>query len=220
MARNTHRVCSYAFIMLISLTAAPPTGVGQESDSQEPPLRFRVRIADKTLSLSEGEMQSLEGKFDNPQVRITIEPTRRFAKQGVEFDYPRAFVFEADTADAHFKNWTLSGNDLRIMLFVFDNPISAAEQAESIVAEFGEGVAEITDRDLKLQLGTRTCRGVALTAAVAGTRMRMEVYELPQRGNASRLLLLQDTLNEQDQGTAEGAAARKLLSTSFKITPP
>ena len=53
------------------------------------------------------------------------EPHRVFPYGGVAFRYPRAFTFEASLDDADLRSWTLSGNDFKVMYFVFAVRVTA-----------------------------------------------------------------------------------------------
>src|SRR5262245_43616031 len=115
---NTHfkrvRILSLA-VPLLCLGCRMRTAAVDES--QEPPLVCVVKLDDSSIELTEGETGQVNGTFTNPKLTVTPQPNRTFPYQGITFKYPRAFNFEADLSDPESKNWTLSGNDLKIMIF-------------------------------------------------------------------------------------------------------
>jgi hypothetical protein len=158
----------------------------------------------------------LPGRFDDPSITVIPEPHRVFERHGVSFRYPRAFTFEADVEDADVKSSTLSGNDLKIMFFVFGALVSPEDFARGVLSQLSKATPSVNERPASLRLGEETLEGVVFHFSVAGNRMRMEAYRIPRPGG--RLLVLQDNADASGGRSREGAAALKVLEASFALT--
>jgi hypothetical protein len=212
MTRLTLRIVGLAMFLMPG--CSPSAGV---SESQEPPLRFNLKLGERTVVITEGETTQLRGKFEDPKVTLVVDPHRVFDFQGVSFQYPRSFGFEADLADPSAKSWTLSGNDFKIMLMVIQGSTTASEYADNLVAEFGEDNCRITDAQAKLRLGSVDLSGSTLRVNLAGHSMTMEVYLVDSTASAAKLLVFQDSLDEYGNRSNERKEALQVMASSFQV---
>lgn len=186
-------------------------------EATEPPLEYTVKVGEKTVTISEGTPVRLEGTFTNPSVTITPKPFRVFSVQGVKFNYPKAFVFEADLSDPDAKFWTLSGNDVKISYDVLAGPLTARELADEMIAEFGRNKVKNVNQNAKLRLGKETLKGTSFVVEVVSTVFIMDVYHVQSEATTSRFLVIQDTLNEKGERTKEGQETLKEIKKSFVL---
>jgi hypothetical protein len=152
-------------------------------------------------------------------VTLTPRPHRVFRREGVSFSYPRSFTFETALEDTDSRSWKLSGNDFRIMLFVLADRLTPRAFAENLVDVFGRGNCELADA-APLGFGDAELSGTSLNILMAGTRIVQDVYGMPARGPWTRLLVLQDSLDEAGRRSAEGRAALGLLTQSSRFVSP
>jgi hypothetical protein len=111
---------------ILTITMCAGTFCFAADESLEPPLRFEVRIGEKTIEVSEGQQTEIPGEFQNPKLRITPLPYRVFSAQGVSFRYARSYVFEANLKP-DLKLWTITGNDAKIMLYMMSEKVDSSE---------------------------------------------------------------------------------------------
>ena len=188
----------------------------KQDGSQEPPLKYTLKMGDKSVTITEGEAVNVDGTFNNPEVILTAEPNRTFPYQGVKFDYPRGFNFEAGANTGGYKSWTLSGADFKISYYVFGAPTTTLKFANSMVKQFGKKNCKVSDAT-PLEFGGETLSGTSIQANIAGANLAVDIYQVPSSGKETRLLVLQDSLDDGGERSSEGKAGVKLLSESSKL---
>jgi len=209
------RILIIASLVFCSL---PSTSSAQEDESKEPPIKYILKVGDKSVPITEGESAKIEGKFTNPVVSLTAEPHRVFKFQGVTFKYPRSFTFEADLEDENVKNWTLSGNDFEIMYFVATAPLAVDEFVTNMTNQFGEENCKVTDPDAKITLGETELTGKTLEITIATHKIVMDTYHLPSAGERHRLLVFQDSMDEETgEHSQESKDTLDGIKKSFEI---
>lgn len=186
-------------------------------ETKEPPQMFAVRLGDQTVKVLEGETAKLAGSFTNPQLTITPDPYRVFPYQGVRFEYPRTYSFEADVADPDEITWTLSGNDVSIMFFAFNVKLTATEFAGGVMDQFGKANCKILNPNAKLKLGVTEVTGTKIHITIATHPITQEIYTLPSPRNQTKFLVLQDNPDEQGNHSAEAKGVLEMLKKSFQI---
>jgi len=191
---------------------------GSTDESAEPPVEYTVTVGERSVVLKDGDVGRLDGTFTDPQVKVIAKQTRVFPYQGVVFEYPRAFTFEADFSDKAAKNWTLSGNDFKITLFSCDDNLTSSEFAESMMSQFGRENCKVTNSNARITLGSHALSGTSIRITIAAHSMAMDCYRLPSRGRKTRLLVFQDSLDEVGKRSKEGTVTMDLLRKSFKLS--
>lgn len=210
-ARSDAPPTSSAVAMPAGALAVPIAVGSQHPEAQEPRLSFNVAVGSTRVRVVEGETAAVPGNFQNPAVSVTVEPQRTFTYAGLRFDYPRSFTFEADL-DGGTSSWTLSGNDLKIMVFRFDERVSTEEYVQELVKRFGPTT---TTAPMQLRLGNADYPGTRLDVRVVKTELVYEVVGLPQYEGKYRILAIQD--NKKAANVPEGVNARALLARSFHV---
>jgi hypothetical protein len=186
-------------------------------ESKEPPLEFVVNVGDKSITITEGKTAQLDGTFANPTISVKPQPYRVFPYEGINFKYPRSFAFEADLADPDGKNWTLSGNDLKLMYFVLNARLTTGEFANNIIDQFGRENCKVTDANAKITLGKQSLSGTTIQITVATHKMVMDIYHIPSRGAGTKLVVFQDSLDDSGNRSNEGMQALKEIESSFTV---
>ena len=200
--------------LLLALPLINSAAVRAADESREPPLKYRCEVGGRVFTLAEGEPLKLAGVGADPTITIRPEPFREFPYGGVKFRYPSNFTFEADTADAETKHWTLSGNDFKIMYFVIQDDVSDAQYVGAMVGQFGE--EKCTQSKTSITLNKQHYAGTRLKVTIAGNSMSMDVFRIGS-GNQTRLLVLQDNPDDDGKPSAEGRATLAALEKSFAV---
>ncbi len=186
-------------------------------ESAEPPLKYVVKVGGKTVTMSEGQPVRFEGSFTNPEVSFEPQSYRVFPYAGVSFNYPKAFVFEADVSDSDAKNWTMSGNDLTIMYFEIEGQLTSADFANNMISEFGQENAQVSNPNAAIELGSQKLTGTTLRVKIASHRMEMDVYKVPSSGSKTRLFVVQDNLDDAGKRSKEWKRTLAMIKPSFKL---
>ena len=185
-------------------------------ETTEPALTFSLTVGDQTVAVAEGEPTQLDGEFVDPSVTLHIDPYRTFNLRGVRFDYPRHFTWEADLTDPNVAIWTLSGSTFKIMFFAFHDSTTAADIVASLEANFTDQGAEVKQEPCKIMLEGNPIDGTQLDLTLVGNKLVDQVYGLPGAGTMSRLVIFQDTPNENGQPSDEAVETLKRFTASFK----
>ena len=98
-----------------------------------------------TVAATEGEPVPVARTFQDPRVTVRPEPHRLFPYGGVSFHYPRGFTFEADLDDPAARSWTLSGNDFKVLYFVFPVVITPQAHVEQLLETHGRANCRVLD---------------------------------------------------------------------------
>lgn len=209
---------NWIFAACLAALVAAPT-FADDSEALEPPQLYELKIGDQSVPIQEGKPVDLTGSFTNPQIELVPRPTRLFVRRGIQFEYPRQFTFEADLKSPFSKSWTLSGNDLKLMVFAMTVPVTPRQFGDNVMGTLGKDHCEITEPQAELVLGMERLKGVKFIASVAEQHISFEIYDLPKAGRTSRLLTIQDNPDENGDRSAEGRAGMELLQKSFKLVP-
>lgn len=196
----------------LALLLATTSTVRAADENREPALKYRCEVGGRVFTLAEGEPLKLAGVGADPTITIRPEPFREFPYGDVKFRYPSHFTFEADTADADTKHWTLSGNDFKIMYFVIQDDVSDAQYVGAMVGQFGED--NCTQSETSITLNKQQYAGTRLKVTIAGNAMTMDVFRIGS-GKQTRLLVLQDNPDDDGKPSAEGRATLAALEKSF-----
>ncbi len=190
---------------------------GDDGDQKEPPLQFTVCIGEKKIRLAEGESGEFLGTFVNPKVSIEIDPNRTFPYEGIRFEYPRTFNFEAQSQEPGVKFWTLAGNDLKIFYRTSVEEVTPLKFAESLIFNVGRSKAEIIDQNATATFGKNKLAGVVVRLSFGPRTILYRIYSLPKLNNRSRILGLQDSVGANDIPSSEYDVAMKVFSRSLII---
>lgn len=185
-------------------------------EGEEPPLLMKFEANGSATTFTESQPFEIDVAGTKVKATVQIASYRVFHRPEIRFHYPRQFTFEADhTAD--LKLWTISGNDVKIMLQqpsgVPSGEQFASEVISSMIDQFG--ASKVRTTGARIQLGTRSVSGKRLDINVATHLIRTEVFALPTK--SPMLLLLQDTPTESGENTVEAVKARELLSSTIVL---
>ncbi len=150
-------------------------------------------------------------------MKLLVQPTRRFAAASVEFDYSRHMSFEVYRDDPNVTIWSLTGNDVLIMVQKYARS-DLRVLLNAVVGGTADyyGDAEVEQSRTSIELSGMTAKGHRLSVVIAGTHLRQDFFPVQLR-DASLVLMLQDTLDDDGSASEEGKKARDLLLKTFKI---
>lgn len=202
---------------LLILTAAILLSlkVANADEAAEPPLRLTLTVNGQTLTAGEGKPVQLKGAFNDPTISVNVDPYRAFSAQGVSFEYPRGFSFEADFSDQNAKIWTLAGNDLKIMLFVIAAKTDDRAIADGMADQFGRD--NVTESATELTLGGKKIPGVRQLISLMGHKLTNDVFVLSTAANRTVVLVLQDSPQPNGDRSTEGQAGIARLSETYRL---
>ena len=183
------------------------------SEKDEPPLGYTLQIDGKEVLLEPGKELKIEGKFENPKVKLLPNQTRLFSAAGVVFKYPAYFTFEADFSSEGVKIWTLNGKEFMIMVHQFSAKLSAQQMAESMKAQYGKSAKT---SPVSRKINGQNLKGVRVTANFAGAGITQDVLDLPTE-NGNRLLVIQDLIEKEEESVEETKLSMGLLDETLEF---
>ena len=218
-----------ALILFVVLLALLGVVVAQAGDEQapderpkalvdtEPPLLLRLIVGGETHAIRLDEPLELPTPAAKTTVLLRAEPHRLFPYGGVRFRYPRHFAFTADRENPAVRQWTLDGSDCVIMLFRFpgdnDATKSLRDSVDAARAQWGE---RARTSDTALDLNGVKLEGTMFDIMLAGQRLKQSYFGL-RVGEDSMVIILQDSLQENGQASADYSRTLKMLEESFEV---
>ena len=208
------------FLLLLPLVALglPSSRVRvAPEDYAEPPLGLVLVLGEDRYELEVDE--TIEVTVGDRKLPATIrsKPTRRFDFEGLAFDYPSHLAYSVDTSTPGILSWSLDGADCIVMVQRYPD-ISDPEDllelfVETMVDQFGSAVD--SEEEIELELLGEATEGVALTIEFAGTFLLQEIFAF-RAGDASWVLVVQDSLDDEGENTEEMLEVREVVAESMQ----
>lgn len=204
------KCCVLASVGLL-VALASPTIAGKE---KEPPLQLRIEIDGKTWSAQEGEPLVIPGTLTDPKIRISVEPYRKFSAAGLSFSYPASFAFEDDLEGESFKQWSLDGSNVVIMVQAYATDVALNDFVESVVEEFGKDNCTTSAHEDDLVADSRTM--IRLRLRVLGQVLAYDIHRVESR-NGTRFLVIQDVLGDAGKPSEEAGRVRAMIKKTLVV---
>ncbi len=188
----------------------PEPDIGSAEEAQSPPVRYEIKLGNTVMTALEGKPTRLTGSFDDPTLTVRTLEFRQFRRRGVSFNYPAYYTYEAEMDEP--ANWTLSGNNFKIL--VFDRqPEELGQIAAETLAQF-DSDEDTTPK--KLKLNGIELNGLGFKMKIAGHVHFQEIYRIP--GSRQQILMLLDSPGENETDSAERRSTMAELERSFKAS--
>ena len=142
-------------LCLVSLLGAGP--IHADDGDAAPPVVYTLVINGKRHEISPDQPVTITGAFVDPTVTLQVATEREFNAAGVSFQYPAYFTYEADTDDSEVRTWTLSGNDVTVILFQFSDAVTPKDLTTSTAEALDGEIVE--SQPITLQLGDKKRQG-------------------------------------------------------------
>ena len=161
----------------------------RSDENAEPERAFTLMVDGQEVALQPGIEVHLEGKFENPTVKLELGATRHFRYGGISFEYPASFVWEADVSNPSFRMWTMDGASVSLMVFRTSFGFSAEEFVDSLADEFDS----FESMPISQELGKLKLQGETVTTEVAQSVLTYDVFEVPSEVGSTLLILMDAT---------------------------
>ena len=214
MARTLSIVAVGLILVMSAESLARPAG-------DTPPRAFTLTIGGEPHTIHLDEAKRLKIGKQELEVRLTASTTRLFDNAGgLRFQYPAGFTFTYDDSMPEQPNWSLDGAACVVMVFdVSKDP----REAEAIQADIKNNMIKSYSGSGKvrtsvgiLDLGGNLYATQRLRVEIAGSALVQDLAAL-SAGSEKYILLLQDSVDEDPKGTAEGLEMRALLKRTFAL---
>lgn len=197
-------------VIIVALCIIPALTFAGED--KEPSIGYTIHIGNKTVRLYPGQEKTISGKFDNPKIRIEGDKERLFEYANMKFKYPAYFTFEADVKSEAYKNWTLSGNDVKIMIFVVQTPFTPEDYVYRIQSKFGKNTRSSS---VTHNLGGKLYKGKRVELSIGGSSFMQDALMISTKKKHT-MMVIQDTALADKLSDKETNTVLKLLKTTFR----
>jgi len=204
---------------LVGLLTVSAFALGAEPPGdQEPPLLLYLESDGKRIPIELDKPFGLEALSGKKTAILRAEPYRVFPYAGFSFRYPRNYSFQADLENRGVSLWTLTGNSFVIMVQQFPGMRDHAALRQSVMNKMTEQYAGSKTRELdtKLELKGATLNGRRVEITLANTLLHQDLFSF-SAGEASVVLMLQDTPHENGKSSADRIIAEKMLRESLRL---
>ncbi|MEO2144408.1 MAG: hypothetical protein ABGY32_00755 [bacterium] len=180
-------------------------------------VRVKGLGAERTVTMGAPFELKLDGKTH--LVTLELLPTRRLCVPDACFEYPSQFTFEFDPSGGS-KIWTLSGNDLKVIVQSNSVSVSFEEFAQSLasnLAAAGDGTIE-WEQAPPLSVSGLNIAGRRMIIPWGKVEFRNNVYALLTRkkGKQARtFIMLQEVCDHDEETSQEVLDCLKLLGESL-----
>ncbi len=183
-------------------------------EDEEPPLLFSIVVNGDTVKMLENDIQTLEGKYTDPTLSVSVHNWRQFPHGGISFEYPRNFSFEAEF-DSYGKIWTLSGNSLTIMYIKMNGFLTIDMYTNELKSQFGQDNCKV--EEITKTMNGETFDGRLLTVTLLTQNLNMEILEID--GDETKdFLVFQDAPNELESESGEYTKTMARVNETFKLS--
>lgn len=197
-----------------------PSSRPDADDAIEPPMEFRLLRGQEATPVRLDEPFQLKTDSGALELVLVVDPLRTFRRAGISFRYPREYVFEADQESPVVTIWTLSGNDVLIMVMRYasltDHEELRRSTVEAIEEQYGGGT---TSTPVSFTAGGKVLPGTRVTVRVADVPLVQEVYSFVSDGKAF-LLMLQDSPDDPGTPTREYGDVVEILASTLVLEAP
>jgi hypothetical protein len=190
----------------------------EEGNKKEPALKFLLKIDNEfhDVSLDSDHDLIISGKPH--RVRIELNPVRNFEKAGISFNFDAKRHFSYEALSPLVDHWSLDGDSSVIMVQNYKVKIEKADIIESFEGQYRKMKAKTLRSKIKLQYDNKNINGVRLLIKMGKIKLEQQLFFF-NKPNTSRVLILQDTFNDDNSNTEEFVKMRKLIQASLSIVP-
>lgn len=202
--------------VILALAFALPARAAEPDPG--PPLDLTLEVEGQAIPVQPGVPFEATIGGRRVAMRLVARPDRQFDRDGLRFRYPAAHAFEADRSDPGVALYTLDGNDNVLVIARFTLPMKPEAAASAMIEQMAlrYGKQNVRRRPATLQLGGRAIKGTRLDVALAGERLRQEIFGFSDASGAAIALIVQDSPRPDGSATAETQRVLDLLATTFE----
>jgi hypothetical protein len=208
---------TYAALLALISPWALQAETEAQNDAAEPPQEFYVEIGNQQIPIAPDRPLKLPASGETT-ITLRLKPYRTFSRSGVEFQYPREFLFEADVEDPNNVLWTLEGKDTVLMIFRAPRELDPQgfleELQRTMTEQYGEPNVRTSNTSIKLK--EETLDGTRLDIRLAGSRLYQDLYALRGR-DFTYALILQQSPDDLGRPTSESRHALRKFRETFRL---
>ena len=203
-----------AVVFLGSMSAGFSAAQDVES---EPAQKFVLRIDNMNHEVQMNAAHEIVIAGKAHRVRVELSPTRRFEKVGLSFDFDAKRHFSYEALSRFVDHWALDGNNTTIIVQNYKVKVANSEIIDSFKDQYQEMKAETNWSKTSLNYGADTISGERLLINMGNIKLEQQIFFFNKK-NESRIVILQDAINDDNSNTEEFVKMRSLFQESLSVT--
>jgi len=159
-------------------------------------------------------------KIDNKEHNVSLKfaPLSTFKYNDIKFNFPSNLNFSYDASEEAIglKSWSLNGDNLIIMVLVYNKLYSKEMILQTLLSEYKQMKAKIKREKTILELKNgKKLEGEKVIVYLGNVTLYQEIYII--NSTNSKVLMIQDALTDNQKHTQEFENALKILKDSLVL---
>jgi len=188
----------------------------ESNKAAEPEQNAILTIDGKKYPVVVGHQAQINIGGKRREVHLEISPLKRFDKVGISFQYIGQRHFSYEKLGKQVDHWSLDGNNTIIMVQRYGVAVTREDILKEFKKQFKAMKASIRTSATTLKYKGGKLKGDRLDIALGNVKLTQDIFLIPDRGS-SRTFILQDTITDNGNNTAEYQQTKKLLENSLSI---
>jgi len=203
-------------IMVVFLGSMSMGFSATQGNESEPVQKFVLQIDDVSHEVLIGTDQQIVIGGKPHQIHVEVSPTRRFEKVGLGFDFDARRHFAYEAISPVVDHWSLDGNDTTIIVQNYKVKVANSEIIDSFEEQYQKMKANTNWSKTRLNYGAEAISGERLLIRVGEVKLEQQIYFF-NNNTETRVVILQDALNDDDSNTKEFKEMRALFQKSLSV---
>ena len=188
----------------------------EENKKIEPAQKFILKIDNSVHEISINKDHNVVVGGKPHKVRINLSPIRRFNKAGLSFDFDAKRHFSYEELSPLVDHWSLDGNNSVIIIQDYKVSVENSEIIESFKEQYNKMKAKTKWAKTRLNYGNRTVKGERLLINMGDIELEQQIFFF-KSNDGTRVMILQDAPQDDNQNTEEFISMRKLVEKSLSV---
>ena len=206
----------YMPLIYVLLLSSSVVLADDEANDREPERKFILEIDNASHAVSLGSRFDLVIAGKRHRARLQSMPVRLFNKTGVSFDFDSKKHFSYEALSPLVDHWSLDGNSSVIMVQNYKSKVADSEIMKAFEHQYNAMKAKLTKGKVKLSYGGKSMEGEKLLITMGNIKLEQQIFFFNGK-DRSRVLIIQDTLNDNSGNTEEFLETRKLIQKSLSV---
>ncbi len=206
-----------SLVSIITFLASISAGIAAtQGNEAEPEQKFILQVDNKKYDVLLGAQHKINIAGKLYEVGIQSSPTRHFDKAGVSFDFDAKRHFSYEALSTFVDHWSLDGNNTTIIVQNYKVKVANSEIIDSFKDQYQKMKAKTNWSKTKLQHDGSDIPGERLLINMGEVNLEQQIFFFNKK-NETRVVILQDAINDDKSNTEEFQKMRALFQKSLSV---